>query len=61
MRMVLDASNWDRSRWIQLTGESGHPFSAHYADQFDVWRAGLTLPMRWDEDTSGARPGTRWY
>jgi penicillin G amidase len=51
MRMVLDLSNWDRSRWIELTGESGHPFSAHYDDQFDVWRAGLTLPMRWDEDT----------
>jgi len=49
MRMIVDLSNLDASRWIQLTGESGHAFSAHYTDQFDLWRTGQTLPMRWDE------------
>jgi len=49
MRMVVDLSNLDNSRWIQLTGESGHAFSAHYHDQFDLWRTGGTLPMRWDQ------------
>ncbi len=49
MRMVVDLSNLDASRWIQLTGESGHAFSAHYWDQFELWRTGKTLPMRWDE------------
>jgi penicillin amidase len=49
MRMIVDLSNLDASRWIQLTGESGHAFSPHYADQFDLWRSGQTLPMRWDE------------
>ena len=49
MRMVVDLSNLDASRWIELTGESGHAFNAHYADQFDLWRTGQTLPMRWDE------------
>jgi penicillin amidase len=49
MRMIVDLSNLDDSRWVQLTGESGHAFSAHYADQFELWRTGQTLPMRWDE------------
>jgi penicillin amidase len=48
MRMVVDLSNFDASRWIQLTGESGHAFSKHYSDQLDLWRTGQTVPMRWD-------------
>jgi penicillin amidase len=51
MRMIVDMSNLDASRWIELTGNSGHAFSSHYHDQFDVWRTGKNLPMRWDEDT----------
>ncbi|HKT03356.1 MAG TPA: penicillin acylase family protein [Rugosimonospora sp.] len=49
MRMIVDMSNLDSSRWIQLTGESGHAFSDHYHDQFDLWRTGGTLPMPWTE------------
>ncbi|WP_425570875.1 penicillin acylase family protein [Rugosimonospora acidiphila] len=49
MRMIVDMSNLDSSRWIQLTGESGHAFSPHYHDQLDLWRTGKTLPMRWDK------------
>jgi penicillin amidase len=51
MRMIVDLSNLDASRWVNLTGESGHAFSTHYADQFDLWRTGRTLPMRWDRAT----------
>jgi penicillin amidase len=51
MRMIVDMSNLDSSRWVELTGQSGHAFSAHYADQLDLWRTGQTLPMRWDEAT----------
>jgi penicillin amidase len=51
MRMIVDLSNLDGSRWVQLTGESGHAFSDHYHDQFDLWRTGQTLPMRWTEPT----------
>jgi penicillin amidase len=51
MRMIVDLSNLDASRWIQLTGNSGHAFGAHYADQFEAWRTGRTLPMRWDRAT----------
>jgi penicillin amidase len=49
MRMVVDLGHLDASRWIQLTGDSGHAFSPHYWDQFELWRTGQTLPMRWDE------------
>jgi penicillin amidase len=51
MRMAVDLSNLDSSRWIQLMGQSGHAFSAHYHDQFDLWRTGKTLPMRWNRAT----------
>jgi penicillin G amidase len=50
MRMVVDLSDLDGSRWINLTGASGHAFSDHYSDQFELWRTGRTVPMRWTED-----------
>jgi penicillin G amidase len=51
MRMAVDLSNLDSSRWIQLMGQSGHAFNAHYHDQFDLWRTGKTVPMRWNRAT----------
>ena len=51
MRMVVDLADLDASRWIDLTGVSGHPYDDHYSDQTERWRTGQTLPMRWDEDT----------
>lgn len=44
MRMVVDLDDLDRSRWIQLTGNSGHAFHDHYLDQQDLWRSGRMLP-----------------
>jgi penicillin G amidase len=49
--MIEDLSNLDRSRWIQLTGNSGHAFHDNYDDQFELWRTGGNLPMRWDRGT----------
>jgi penicillin amidase len=37
MRMVVDLSNLDHSRWVNQTGNSGHAFAAHYDDQSDAW------------------------
>lgn len=51
MRMIVDLSNLDASRWVQLTGNSGHAYSANYSDQFDLWRNGENLPMRWNRNT----------
>ncbi|MBK5249409.1 MAG: penicillin acylase family protein, partial [Actinomycetales bacterium] len=43
MRMVVDLSDLDASTWVSLTGNSGHPASGHYDDQFPAWAAGETF------------------
>ena len=44
MRMVVDLDDLDRSRWVNLTGASGHVASGHYRDQTPLWVRGETLP-----------------
>ncbi|HEX2141525.1 MAG TPA: penicillin acylase family protein, partial [Candidatus Limnocylindria bacterium] len=44
MRMVVDLSDLDASRYINLTGVSGHAFHHHYDDQTDLWARGETIP-----------------
>ena len=44
MRMVVSLADLDDSRWISMTGVSGHPASDHYVDQTDLWVDGETLP-----------------
>ncbi|GAB3254747.1 penicillin acylase family protein [Alteromonas gracilis] len=46
MRMVVDLGDLDRSRWISLAGQSGHPASSTYDDQRDLWLRGESLPWR---------------
>lgn len=43
MRMVVDLGDLDASRWVNQTGNSGHPFSPHYDDQIEAWREGRTF------------------
>ena len=43
MRMVVSMADLDASRWIQVTGASGHAYSAHYTDQTKLWVDGETL------------------
>lgn len=43
LRMVVDLKDFDASRWVNLTGASGHAFHAHYADQAPLWQRGETL------------------
>jgi penicillin amidase len=50
MRMVVDLGDLDRSRWIQLSGSSGHAFHDHYDDQLPLWAEGRTLPWVFDDD-----------
>ncbi len=50
MRMVVSLADLDDSRWINLTGVSGHPFNGHYADQTELWVAGKTLPWPFSGD-----------
>jgi penicillin amidase len=56
MRMVVDLSDFDKSRWINLTGVSGHAFSDNYTDQTDLWVKGETLPWAF---TKGAVEASR--
>ncbi|MDQ4086037.1 MAG: penicillin acylase family protein [Actinomycetota bacterium] len=44
MRMVVSLGDLDESRWVNLTGASGHAFHPHYNDQFELWRDGETAP-----------------
>lgn len=50
MRMVVDLSDFDNSRWINLTGNSGHAYHPHYRDQLPLWRDGETLPWHWSSE-----------
>ena len=50
MRMVVSMDDLDASRWISLTGVSGHPASEHYTDQTDLWARGETIPWPFTRD-----------
>ncbi|MFD7878376.1 penicillin acylase family protein [Streptomyces sp. NPDC059766] len=49
MRMVVNLADLDKSKWINLTGASGHAYSAHYTDQTDKWAAGELLPWSFSQ------------
>ena len=50
MRMVVDLSDPDDpadvggSRWVDLTGVSGHPTDRHHGDQLQTWAEGGSYP-----------------
>ena len=50
MRMIIDVGNFDNSRTIHTTGQSGHPFSPHYSDMIDLWRNIENKPMWFSRD-----------
>ena len=50
MRMVVSLADFDDSRWINLTGVSGHAASSHYSDQTELYVAGETLPWAFSRD-----------
>ncbi|WP_460713533.1 penicillin acylase family protein [Nocardioides dilutus] len=50
MRMVVSMADLDESRWVNLTGVSGHPFHEHYTDQTDLWARGELLPWPFTAD-----------
>jgi penicillin amidase len=50
MRMIVDLSDLDSSRWIQTTGNSGHPFHRNYTDQVQPWLEGRMLDWRWSRE-----------
>lgn len=49
MRMVVNLDDFDKSRWINLTGASGHAYNPHYVDQMDKWSEGALTPWAFSE------------
>ncbi|MEU1131394.1 penicillin acylase family protein [Streptomyces sp. NPDC005900] len=49
MRMVVNLKDLDKSKWINLTGASGHAYNAHYTDQTDKWAKGELLPWAYTD------------
>jgi penicillin amidase len=45
MRQVIDLSDFDKSLWVNTTGESGEPFSGHYSDLLPLWDGGQYQSM----------------
>lgn len=60
-RQVLDVGNWDQSRVILPTGQSGHPLSVHYFDQHDLWRQGQYRPQPFTRTAVGLVSARRLY
>ena len=50
MRMVVDLSDFDASRWINVGGASGHAFHTNYNDQTQLWAEGELLPWAWSAE-----------
>src|SRR5690606_33615453 len=51
MRMIVNLADLDKSRWINLTGASGHAFHDNYWDQAELWARDELLPMRSDRES----------
>ncbi len=66
-RFVADVGNWDDSVLVLPVGQSGRPWSPHYADQIESWIAGEPLSFAFSEAAVTAaavarmelRPGPR--
>jgi penicillin amidase len=50
LRMAVDVGQWELSRFVLPGGQSGNPYSRHYADQMALWRRGDALPIAWSPD-----------
>jgi len=44
-RQIIDLSDWDRSVFLNIPGQSGDPFSPHYRDQIELWQKKEYAPM----------------
>ena len=56
MRMVVDLGDLDASRWVNQSGNSGHPYDDHYVDQADAWVSNETYP--WPFSQKAVRKGS---
>ncbi|MBS1195700.1 MAG: penicillin acylase family protein [Actinobacteria bacterium] len=50
LRVAIDVGEWELSRFVLPGGQSGNPFSPHYADQMPLWLKGDALPIAWSPE-----------
>ncbi len=55
--MAIDLSDLDASRYVNLTGASGHAFHDHYDDQAPLWATGQTIA--WPFGSAAVRTATK--
>src|SRR5262249_7964523 len=53
-RTVIDVGAWSNPRFALPGGQSGNPFSPHYADQLPLWQRGEGVPIPWTPDEVAA-------
>ena len=47
-RQIVDLSDWNNSRSMHTTGQSGQPFHKHFSDMIESWRKVEHHPMLFD-------------
>ena len=58
-RQIVDLEDFARSVSMHTTGQSGHPYHAHYDDMIDPWRNIGYHPMLWERaDVEADAEGT---
>ena len=53
MRFIIDMSSAQSSEFILPSGQSGHPWTAHYADQTPLWLSGQRIGMYAEKRNAG--------
>ena len=49
LRATMDVGHWPASRFVLAGGQSGNPYSPHYADLFELWQKGDGVPIAFTE------------
>jgi penicillin G amidase len=50
LRATIDVGEWANSRFVLAGGQSGNPFSPHYADLLPLWFEGKGVPIAFTPD-----------
>ncbi len=60
MRYIASPGNWDATRHVIPLGQSGDPQSAHYKDQFELWRTGAPAVFPFTKEAVHAATRIQW-
>ncbi len=54
-RQIIDLSDFNNSRFMHTTGQSGNALSSQYSNLLERWQRGEDLPMRFSGEIEGER------